>query len=164
MTTNNHPTADDFAKAKFATHPDGYIAARLDKDEDPWRASEGSWLTDDAMAEDGWQIVHPVTSLADVPDAVRAVGYRTDGPIPEGVPYARVTSDGVVAAHPHGSLAGWSEDQMSGWPGDFYLYEPPRREGAAEIEEILSEAGPQLPASILASIADTLAEAGVTIK
>lgn len=165
--TSKTPTADDFRKAYFAARPDGLIAVRLldaEADHVPWITSYGGRSDDADMAEGDWKIVYPVTSLADIPDAVRAVGYRTEGPIPEGVPYARVTSDGFVAAHSHGSFTGWSEDQMSGWPGDFYLYEPPRPEGAAEIEEIIGQVVPTVAASLATRIADALAEAGVTTR
>lgn len=52
-------TADDFKTARFATHPDGKIAARnWDGDHGPWWAQmpAGNWMgrSDTLMALDGW--------------------------------------------------------------------------------------------------------------
>lgn len=48
-------TAEDFANAGFARHPDGRIAARLDERYTrPWSIGEDDWLTDVAMALNGW--------------------------------------------------------------------------------------------------------------
>ena len=47
-------TADDFANARFAEHPDGRIAARLETEEArPWE-SVRDFDTDEGMAGDGW--------------------------------------------------------------------------------------------------------------
>ena len=47
-------TADDFANARFAEHPDGRIAARLQTEEArPWE-SVRDFHTDEGMAADGW--------------------------------------------------------------------------------------------------------------
>lgn len=52
-------TADDFKTARFATHPDGRIAARVEEDDLSWAASDPSggpcdWFTDDEMADHGF--------------------------------------------------------------------------------------------------------------
>ena len=50
-------TAEDFAKATFARHGDGGMAARFAWDKRPWRASTADavpWLSDEEMARDGW--------------------------------------------------------------------------------------------------------------
>ena len=50
----NRYTAQDFANAKFAEHPDGRIAARLQTEEArPWE-SVRDFHTDEGMAADGW--------------------------------------------------------------------------------------------------------------
>ena len=47
-------TADDFANARFAEHPDGRIAARLQTEEArPWE-SVRDFHTDEGIAADGW--------------------------------------------------------------------------------------------------------------
>ena len=47
-------TAADFANARFAEHPDGRIAARLETEEArPWE-SVRDFHTDEGMAADGW--------------------------------------------------------------------------------------------------------------
>ena len=47
-------TAADFANARFAEHPDGRIAARLETEEArPWE-SVRDFDTDEGMAADGW--------------------------------------------------------------------------------------------------------------
>ena len=47
-------TAADFANARFAEHPDGRIAARLQTEEArPWE-SVRDFHTDEGMAADGW--------------------------------------------------------------------------------------------------------------
>ena len=58
-------TADDFKTARFATHPDGKIAARnWDGDHGPWWAQmpAGNWMgrSDTLMALDGWIPVQEV--------------------------------------------------------------------------------------------------------
>ena len=58
-------TADDFKTARFATHPDGKIAARnWDCDHGPWWAQmpAGNWMgrSDTLMALDGWVPVQEV--------------------------------------------------------------------------------------------------------
>ena len=47
-------TADDFASAKFAEHPDGRVAARTDAyPKFPWSVPLNEY-TDESMARDGW--------------------------------------------------------------------------------------------------------------
>ena len=47
-------TADDFANARFAEHPDGRIAARLETEEArPWE-SVRDFHADEGIAADGW--------------------------------------------------------------------------------------------------------------
>ena len=56
------PTAEDFAKAEFARHEYGRIAARTDYDHRPWRVHDptmNSWYSDADMAAEGWRIVTP---------------------------------------------------------------------------------------------------------
>lgn len=64
-TTMTTYTAEDFANAEFARHPDGRTAARVDSgDSMPWRVATGSWLGDADMAEEGFVPVreaHPIT-------------------------------------------------------------------------------------------------------
>ncbi|UQN29463.1 hypothetical protein [Brachybacterium kimchii] len=48
-------TADDFRTARFATHPDGRIAARAGGDSVQWRTSGYPvWESDESMAAAGW--------------------------------------------------------------------------------------------------------------
>lgn len=58
-------TEEDFTKARFATHPNGLIAARID-DDLPWftprHPTRGRWASDADMAEEGWSIVTPAPS------------------------------------------------------------------------------------------------------
>lgn len=67
-------TADEFRNARFATHPDGRVAARVDRgDKYPWVASPRDpdrdywWCTDEGMARDGWSPLdesHPFPCVA----------------------------------------------------------------------------------------------------
>ena len=64
-------TADDFKNARFATHPDGKIAARnWDGDHGPWWAQmpAGNWMgrSDTLMALDGWVPVQENPRLLDL--------------------------------------------------------------------------------------------------
>ena len=49
-------TAQDFANAKFAEHPDGNLAVRSDPDDykAEWVDGRCDWHSDEAMAIDGW--------------------------------------------------------------------------------------------------------------
>lgn len=47
-------TADDFRNSRFATHPDGRIAARIVRGVFSWSASDNHWYSDHQMDEDGW--------------------------------------------------------------------------------------------------------------
>lgn len=51
-------TAEDFATARFAAHPDGRVAARHGGIHTPWYTGQ-AWLSDERMTSDGWV---PVTS------------------------------------------------------------------------------------------------------
>ena len=58
-------TAADFANARFAEHPDGRIAARLQTEEArPWE-SVRDFHTDEGMAADGWVPVIPARTIHD---------------------------------------------------------------------------------------------------
>ena len=58
-------TAADFANAKFAEHPDGRIAARLQTEEArPWE-SVRDFHTDEGMAADGWVPVPTKHTITD---------------------------------------------------------------------------------------------------
>lgn len=69
MTEYNYYSESDFAQVKFAEHPDGSLAARMDPDYPmPWRVVAGSqpiWFADDRkMTMDGWV---PVSSFPENP-------------------------------------------------------------------------------------------------
>ena len=69
-------TAADFANAKFAEHPDGRIAARLQTEEArPWE-SVRDFHTDEGMAADGWVPVptKPTITARELRN-VNGVGY-----------------------------------------------------------------------------------------
>lgn len=76
MTT---PTAADFAAARFAEHPDGRIAARVDHESShPWAARAGDkwgWMTDEVLAAQGWRIVTPALDPSD-PDVIEQAARR----------------------------------------------------------------------------------------
>ena len=65
-------TAEDFANAGFARHPDGRIAARLDERYTrPWSIGEDDWLTDVAMALNGWVPVREAAAQPITLDTLR---------------------------------------------------------------------------------------------
>lgn len=64
------PTAEDFAEASFARHPNGHIAARFDADSMPWFMDDETWLSDEGMARSGWV---PVREAADQPITLDAL-------------------------------------------------------------------------------------------
>lgn len=70
MTTKKH-TAEDFANAEFARHPDGRIAARLaERYTRPWSIGDDYWLSDAEMADHGWV---PVREATDQPITLDAL-------------------------------------------------------------------------------------------
>ena len=63
--TRTYPAAD-FENAKFAEHPDGRIAARLQTEEArPWE-SVRDFHTDEGMAADGWVPVPTKPTITDL--------------------------------------------------------------------------------------------------
>ena len=106
------PTADDFARAKFARHPDGQIAARVDDDDLPWRTTSSpmtySWLYDADMAAEGWQIVTPAPTTAREAVALAvSLAYEPEGDtMPDQPGYMRVAEDGGVSVLPAGNPVG----------------------------------------------------------
>lgn len=63
-------TAEDFAKASFARHPNGDIAARFGHDRRPWHTDDETGLSDGEMAVDGWV---PVREATDQPITLDAL-------------------------------------------------------------------------------------------
>ena len=92
------PTAEDFAKADFARHPDGRIAARSDSDGMPWRAPEGRWLSDADMAEEGWSIVTPApTTPREALALAVSLAYEVEGDVmPDQPGYMLVEEGGEI--------------------------------------------------------------------
>lgn len=58
-------SAADFANARFAEHPDGRIAARLDDDAWPWICYGGEAYDDCDMSDAGWVPVSTKPVLTD---------------------------------------------------------------------------------------------------
>lgn len=98
-------TTADFAAARFATHPDGRIAARLITNENgvPWRVAPGAHdpavlapvRDDEAMAAEGWALVRALDDLtgsggADLYDAT------ADDDDPQGPVHTRHTTAPAV--------------------------------------------------------------------
>lgn len=97
------PTAEDFARARFAVHPDGAWAARLEEDHLPWIATEGAGmdhtLSDAAMAEGGWQIVTPApTTVQGCLDLIESLCHEPEGDeIPAGTSHGVFREGGGMA-------------------------------------------------------------------
>lgn len=102
------PTADDFAKDEFARHPDGRIAARVDGDSPQWRASDMQWLSDTAMAAEGWQIVTPAPTTAREAVALAvSLAYEPEGDtMPDQNGHLAVRDDGAINVYSEGSPVG----------------------------------------------------------
>ena len=73
-------TADDFANAKFAEHPDGLLATRSDPDDihKPWADGGGDWFSDQAMVDDGWVPVPTKPTITESQFARAVVGVWGD--------------------------------------------------------------------------------------
>ena len=94
--TDKTYTPTDFSRARFAVHPDGRPAARVDdSDTQGWvgRSPRGEtlWMSDERMADDGWRPVVPLPDPDDLNeetiqrvalDAIRAYleGFKATPP------------------------------------------------------------------------------------
>jgi hypothetical protein len=96
-------TAEEFKHARFATHPDGRIAARMDPYiKHGWASMRASsplldWLSDEGMARDGWSPL----------DETRLPRVVTDEEV-----LAALNAQGVAVApkmHPAPSLDYWGD-------------------------------------------------------
>lgn len=77
-------TENDFKNARFATHPDGRFAARVDPaDSIPWAVSEhdadSGWRNDEEMVEGGW-VPGLVATETELINAATIRGYDEVGP------------------------------------------------------------------------------------
>lgn len=102
-------TAEQFAAARFATHPDGRIAARVEEDDFPWVASDpgdtAEWFDDQWMADNGFVPLSeslPSAPTGEMIEAVRRVWLRSaliaDVDLPE--TYARAVVTAALSAAP----------------------------------------------------------------
>lgn len=102
------PTRQDFVWAKFAVHPEGAWAARLEEDHLPWIATEGAGmdhtLSDAAMADGGWQIVTPApTTVQGCLDLLVSLCHEPEGDwVPRGTGLVTVEDNGRVVVRPGG--------------------------------------------------------------
>ena len=172
--TDKQYTAEDFANAEFARHPDGRIAARVDSDSLGWWArgnerAEPSWRGNYEMARDGWVPVrvaaaHPITLDALQADWESAEVVTEDDPIRE--------RDLLIERHPWESGKAWSvleADQawVRGYQGPDVriLHRAPKRpEGAERLGALIEEWSGRALSEEPTPLADWLAERGVTVS
>lgn len=165
-------TAEDYARAEFARHVDGRIAARMDPvDTDAWCAQLGNtwvWCTDAEMAAaSGWSIVRDAESLTareHLELAWDAAIVPEDGTIPAGAAHISRWGDGNDFAYLRGRMG---EREAVDANVERRLLDPPspaRPEGAEEWEDWLIETMPHesMPDEDIALLADRIAARAVT--
>ena len=156
-------TAEDFARANFARHPDGRIAARLDERYTrPWSIGEDDWLTDVAMALSGWIPVveaQPITL-----DALNAAWEGAEqGEVAEGDVLIRRSGENFTVWVAGG---GWSTEALSRSGHTRVLHrapKPKRPEGAEQLEAVLLKEWPFDGDDEAVDLADRLARRGVLV-
>ena len=155
MTTKQY-TAEDFANAEFARHPDGRIAARVDSgDSMPWRVATGSWLSDADMAEEGFVPVReaqPITL-----DALQAAWEGAEqGEVADGDIIIDRSNNGQSISVWLAADGGWHTDDSGGTRILHRAPKPSPPEGAERLEAML-----RALVGDPALLADWLAERGV---
>ena len=158
-------TAEDFANAEFARHPDGRIAARVDSGNLGWWAggnerAEPSWMDDYDMAEDGFVPVREATAQPVTLDALRDAWENAE------VADEGNEGDILILRSPDSPTAlvqVWRSER----PGPMGLYTrilrraPKRPEGAEALEALLDDWDDLTWVGKPALLADWLAERGV---
>ena len=164
MTTKQYNTKD-FAKASFARHPLGYVAARHEgRNSAPW-SSDFDWLSDAEMVDRGWEPVQeaaaqPITldTLLDAWESAEQADERNAG-------------DVLIRQHqvfPTAEIEVW-RSSLAG-PLDPHTRilrrapKPPRPEGAERLEALLDEWGDLTRGEEPTPLADWLAARGVRVN
>ncbi|GAB3042086.1 hypothetical protein [Sediminivirga luteola] len=168
MTNKTKYTAEDFARAEFARHPDGRIAARVDPDDpDQWRVTSPggiTWRSDQDMADGHWT---PVRDPAPITlEALEAAWEQAEksGDFPR-------RGDLVIKRRGWGDhvefRVAYQQHKLFGvdWGKVRILQRAPRRpEGAEELADVMRElAGYALSQRAVDEYADRLAERGVRV-
>ena len=162
--TDKQYTAEDFANAEFARHPDGRIAARVDSGNLGWWAggnerAEPSWMDDDDMAEEGFVPVREATAQPITLDTLQAAWEGAEqGEVAEGDVLIRRSGENFTVWVAGG---GWSTEALSRSGHTRILHrapKPKRPEGAERLEAML-----RALVGDPALLADWLAERGVPV-
>ena len=170
MKKNTTYTAEDFANAEIARHPDGAVASRFGYlSQRQWR-TVNAWLSDADMADQGWVPVReaaaqPITlnALRDAWEGAEVV--TEDEPIREG--------DLLIEQHPAENGKAWIVFEANqAWAGDYQgpsirilhrAPKPKRPEGAERLEALLDEWHNAPLRHDDKGLADWLAERGVRV-
>ena len=156
-------TAEDFARAEFARHEDGMLAARLEPESGtyPWEDRTRCHTDTEMAADPGWSIVRDAESLTAREHMEKAweKAHETDV-IPAGAAFIRRGSGGSIEV----DLDGYTyEMKARSTFSERRLLDPPpvpkRPEGAEEWEDWLIEAMPHesMPDEDIALLADRIA-------
>lgn len=176
-------TEADFAKATFARHTDGRIAARSDSGHFPWRTNDGDWHASSSMAVSGWI---PVTSAEPLPelhltgggpgpevaDVLRRIGYVHEVPtgtrIPPNTPFAYVLPSDMgkaVQVYPDGFVYAFTVGATRAFTREPLAKPDPAEQLAERLRPLLGDLlGQGLVSADLASeLAGALTARGLTI-
>lgn len=158
----NEYTAEDFAQARFAEHPDGHLATRSKRIEGAW----SNYYTDERMAKGGWRPVREAVPLS--LDALREAWDAAEIITADNLPRkGDEVIEGKIGRSFRVFVSGgkWT---APGSPAYRILRRGPRRpEGAEELEEVLSDFAihaTQAARNIRSGLRTLLAERGVRVE